>query len=207
MVEAFAIIGIVVTVIQRQSKTLLPIIPAALITFACSVPVFKIHGKKKRLMEFLLVKITLLSLIWCFMTVTLPMVENNTAVFSTSSVFIFIERFLFIFAICIPFEIRDMEQEKKRGITNLPQHIGVNMSKAFGIFLLFLFILIRFIQRSDSTGTATFKYALPLTIPDVIAGFLILLSHQHRSNYYFRVFIDGTMHLQLILLIVFNSFR
>ena len=109
-------IGILVTAFFLQTKTVSFIVLPAFITLAYSIPVLRINGKQKRLREFFLVKITVLSLAWCFMTATLPMIESNVSIFSISSLFIFAERFVFMFAICIPFEIRDMEIEKKKGI-------------------------------------------------------------------------------------------
>lgn len=207
IVETIAIVGLVASAWYVQTKTLLSIIPLAFMTLAYSRPVFRIQGKKKRLSEILFVKISVLALTWTLITVTLPIVENNRSIFTTSSLFLFTERLLFMFAICIPFEIRDMDYERKRGITTLPLHIGENLSKFVGIFFLFLFIVTLNVERIDPSCTITFAFVLPLTITAVVAGLLILISHPSRSTYFFHIFIDGTMHLQLILLILFNCFR
>jgi len=202
-----ALAGLLFSATWVEPKILFTLFPIALITLAYSVPVILLRGKKKRLREIFLVKITTLSLIWCLATVTLPMIENGTTLFSLSSLLIFIERFLFMFAICVPFEIRDMEQEKIRGNITLPQRIGIKMCKVTGLVAILIFMILVCVQFGISTTHSTHLFALPLCASGIVAAFLILFSDQHRSKYYFRIFVDGTMQLQFILLLLFNTFR
>lgn len=206
MMIGSATIGLVISATLVQTITLLALIPLTLITFAYSVPLLKLKGKKKRLREIFLVKITTLSLIWSLATVTLPMIDSGTAVFSSSSILIFTGRFLFLFAICIPFEIRDMEQEKKWGNTTLPQRIGIKMCKVTGLVAILIFMILVCIQFGFSSDQSKHFITFPLCIAAFVAAFLVLNANQHRSKYYFRIFVDGTMQLQFILLILFKSF-
>ena len=202
-----SLIGIIISGLFIQPKTLLCFIPLALITLAYSVPVLKVKGKKKRLREIFLVKITTLALVWSFTTVTLPMIDNGIDLFTKSSVALFIQRFLFMFAICIPFEIRDMEQEKKWSNTTLPIYIGVKGSKLIGLLSLLIFIILVYLQFGKSLDEMNNNFALPLYCSAVAASLLIIFSSQHRSKYYCRIFVDGTMQLQFILLLLFSTFR
>ena len=200
-----AAIGMIISIMTLQPKTILLLIPTGLITFAYSVPVLKLKGKKKRLREIFLVKITSLAFIWSLITVTLPMVDMGVSVFTTSSIFIFTERFLFMYAICVPFEIRDMEQEKKWGNMTLPQRIGVTWCKITGLLALLLFMILVWIQFGN-VPESIYHILVPQCITAIVAALLIVFSNHHRSKYYFRIFVDGTMQLQLILLLLFNHF-
>jgi len=186
--------------------TLLTLVPVALITFAYSVPVVKVKGKRKRLREVFIVKITSLSLVWCLSTVTLPMIDSGISITSHSSLAIFAERFLFMFAICVPFEIRDIEVEKKWCNVTLPILIGVNRSKQIGLLALLIFIMLVYFQFGSSAEHIN-AFVIPQFISALVAGLLLVFSTWHRNNYYFRIFVDGTMQLQFILLILFGSMQ
>ena len=198
---AIAVAGIIYTALFLQVKTLLFFFILAVITIAYSIPFLKIRGTKKRLREIVIVKITTLAFIWSFTTVTLPLLESGLNIFTASSVLIFIQRFLFMYAICIPFEIRDIEQEKTRGNMTLPQLIGVNVSKLLGVLMLLLFIVLACFQFGASN-----PLAIALSLSATVAAFLLLFSYERRSDYYFRIFVDGTMQLQFLLLILFKYF-
>jgi 4-hydroxybenzoate polyprenyltransferase len=193
-----AFIGILCSIWFVQTTTLFAFIPLAAITVTYSVPLIKIQGKKKRLREIFIVKITFLSIIWTFITVTLPLIDLHLSVTSANAILLFIERFLFIFAICIPFEIRDMEQEKQWNIITLPQRTGINGSKLIGILALIIFDLLAYFQFQNRL-----KLFFPLIISAFIAMVLVAFTYQRRNKYYFRIFVDGTMQLQFILVTLF----
>jgi 4-hydroxybenzoate polyprenyltransferase len=203
MMIAISAAGILFSAWFLQPKTLLFFIPIAIITLAYSVPVINIRGTKRRLREILLVKVTTLAFTWSLTTATMPLLDAGFNIFSVSSVMIFSERFLFMFAICIPFEIRDLTQEKTRGNVTLPQLIGVQTSKMMGLLLLFLFVILVYFQFRNSMQH---DVLIPLYLSAIVAGLLIFFSSENKSNYYFRIFVDGTMHLQFLLLILFSNF-
>jgi 4-hydroxybenzoate polyprenyltransferase len=198
-----ASIGVLVSSLFVHVRALLVLLPLAIITIAYSLPVISYRGSRKRLREIFIVKITTLSLIWCISTVTLPLIDKGITIFTLPSLFIFVERFLFMFAICIPFEIRDMEQEKKWGVITLPQRIGVKQCKILGLFALLIFMSLVYIQFGNSNGELM-NVILPMFLTAIVTGCLVWYADQRRSKYYFRIFVDGTMQLQFILLILFK---
>jgi hypothetical protein len=198
---AVAAVGILFSGSFLHAKTLLFFFALGAITFAYSVPVIKVKGTKKRLREIVIIKITTLAFTWSLTTVTLPMLETGVTILSMSSALIFTERFLFMYAICIPFEIRDIVQEKKRGNMTLPQLIGVNTSKTLGVIMLVAFILMVAFQF----GKISFwTEVMPLSLSALAAALLLIFSDEKRNTYYFRIFVDGTMQLQFLLLILFR---
>jgi len=196
-----AMFGLLLTAPFLKFKTFLLFLPLAMLTYAYTIPVLSTGNKKKRLREIFLAKITTLALVWSFSTVTIPLEDNGFDLFSASALSLFTQRFLFMFAICVPFEIRDMEQEKKWGNTTLPLLLGESKSKTIGIIALLLFSLLVYFEFSSRQLTTV---ALPLYLSAVVAALLILFSDRRRSQYYFRLFVDGTIQLQFILLLLFS---
>jgi len=123
--------------------------------------------------------------------------------------FLFAERFFFIFALCIPFEIRDMAQEHRWGNITLPMVVGIRQSKFIGLLVLLLFIFLVYIHSSYMESITGLKnyFDIPLYISAVITAFLIWFSKPTGSKYYFRLFVDGSMQLQFLLVLLFNCFR
>jgi hypothetical protein len=200
---AISVTGIAASALFLKPATLLIFFLIAIITLAYSVPVVRIKGTRKRLREIVIAKITTLAFIWSLSTVTLPMLDAGLNIYSASSVMTFAERFLFMFAICIPFEIRDMTQERIRGNLTLPQFVGLKSSKILGLVMLVLFCVLVYFHDGNPMQSSD---ANALYLSAFIAGLLIFFSHEKRSSYYFRVFVDGTMQLQFLLLILFRNF-
>ena len=82
------------------------------------------------------IKIFLISIVWTIGTTVLLVLENKL-IFSEEVILNIIARFLFVFAITIPFDIRDIKYDTGKLIT-LPLVLGVNRTK----FLAFLALAI-----------------------------------------------------------------
>lgn len=100
---------------------------------------------------------------------------------------------LYILAITIPFDIRDIgiDEDNKKTI---PQWVGINQSKLIG-FLALSLSLIPILLISPWTVSFSFS------ISYLIASYLILLSTPSKPNFYFTFWIDG--HIVLHFLLVF----
>ena len=73
------------------------------------------------------IKIYLIALVWCLSTVLLTATENNLVI-SIDVILSLISRFLFIVAITIPFDIRDIKFDALT-LKTIPMLFGVEMSK------------------------------------------------------------------------------
>jgi len=169
-----------------------------MVTLAYTLPLVFFNGQKKRLREISYVKILTVSLMWSLVTVVLPFIEYD----SSFNVFTFLERMFFVYAITIPFEIRDMEQEKKIGVLTIVAIHGIENTKRLGYFLLLMFsILCGVHQYFYHLGI---NFAIPMACSAIVAGLLIYFTNEQRTKWYYKGFIDGTMILQYALLIIFN---
>jgi 4-hydroxybenzoate polyprenyltransferase len=84
-------------------------------------------GNKKhlfKLREIPYLKIFLITSIWSVSTILLPVIQAGNEILNTNVIFLFAERFLFIFSIAIQFDIRDMQADRRAGLKTIPLLIG-----------------------------------------------------------------------------------
>lgn len=142
----------------------------------------------KRLRDFHLLKIFLIAGVWAYVTVLLPWLEVGLPI-QAHLFWVFSERALFIFALTLPFDIRDWEIEKANGVTTIPSLIGVQFTIYLALGCLALWV-----------GATWWLYppvaAWLLSGVGLVTGFLVWGSQKPRPDYYFTGFLDGMMLLQ-----------
>jgi 4-hydroxybenzoate polyprenyltransferase len=108
--------------------------------------------------------------------------------------------FFFIAAIAVSFDIRDIFQDKNNEIKTIPVIFGEKKSLMICQLLLvsYLLLLFSFTKKMDGDFLA-----LSLTI--FLSGWLIFKSKWKKNEYYYFLFLDGTMILQLIMLLIFST--
>jgi 4-hydroxybenzoate polyprenyltransferase len=148
---------------------------------------------KKRLKDFGLLKITVLTLTWTIITVWLPVAESG---WDLSIWLIFIRRFLFMGALCLAFDIRDAYYDGQAGIGTIPVAIGLKKSYRIIYVLLALFIAVSIYQLCTDGNIYIFN-AMMLS---ATATFILTeKSKSDRSDLLYLGGIDGMMLLQAIL--------
>lgn len=179
---------------ELSNEVKLMLIPLGVLTILYSVPFW--GNRRRKLRELLFVKIPLLSLIWSFTTVIFPAVEQNIDVNSPFVIQQLICRFLFIFALCVPFEIRDVEIDRSKNVRTIPVVYGTRLTKHSGIVILLIEMVIHH-WMPTSMGV---KIALDLS--SVFAIIWILMQKEEMSGYFFKVLVDGTMILRFLFLYI-----
>ena len=153
--------------------------------------VFPIVNKKK-LREFGLWKIFLIATVWAVVTVILPAVSVQDFQFSWELSVMILERCLFIFALTIPFDIRDIENDLAKGIQTIPLKIGYRHSIAVAIFSLVAFAVLAGSRLQFTGQTSSSMVYACVTLVSMV---LISKANPHRSDLYFTCVIDGMMLL------------
>ena len=173
------------------------------ISIAYSLPIWGSKGNKYGIRNIPGLKIFIIAMVWAGSTVLLPIFEIGSTDISTISnqetLILFLNRFLFIVAITIPFDIRDLFQDKQNELKTIPVIIGEKKSLGLCQFFLasHLFLLYVFIEKLDANF-----WALALSV--FISGWLIFKSRWKKNEYYYFLLLDGTMILQLFMLELFN---
>ncbi len=180
------------------ANQLLLVIPAIL-SLGYVLPFVK---GQKRLRDFDYVKIFLIAIVWGVITVLMPMLER-TSILDLSHFLILLERMLFIFAITLPFDIRDLKIDEHIDVKTIPGIIGISKTKYLGAFSLLGVLVLA--GMNWFLGIYTMWIFLALSISAVTTFFLINYSDKTEADYFFTGLMDGTMILQFLLVLLLNK--
>lgn len=159
-----------------------------------SLGFFSINGKLINLRNIPFLKLFVIAFTWSMMTVALPLLNQKLTL---DYFLVIIERFAFILAITIPFDIRDMEVDKKEGLKTIPVVLGMEMAKEIAIGLILLFTLIvlitLFIQFHSLLSS------MSLIISGLLSILMIYRTDPNRKAYFFNLGMEGMSLIQSIL--------
>lgn len=175
-----------------------------LIALAYNFPFLKLNDKKISLRNLPGIKLFLIGIVWATSCVLLPIIQiDSTSDISfpiTETLLLVAKRFLFICAITIPFDIRDLFQDKLYELKTIPVMLGEKKAWLVcqALLVLYLVLLILFTKELNLN-----VIGLALTI--FLTGWLIFKSNIKRNEYYYFFFLDGTMILQFLILFICSS--
>ena len=176
----------------------------SIISFFYSIPIFTLGGQKFGLRNIPGLKQFLITLVWTMSTVLLPIMEAQhfhiTTVSMRDLTILIAKRFLFIAALTVPFDIRDLFEDRQSGLKTVPVMWGEKNAYLFCQVLLAGYIVLLFLFRNGGFTPDFFA----LTITAVLAGWLIFKSKWEKNEYYYFFFIDGVLILQYLVLLLFN---
>ena len=183
------------------------LIPFIVITLLYVTPIFKMGGTWIRLRDGPYVKIFLVALVWTFVTVCLPLVILPDFTFQSllnpNIILTASNRFLFFFAITLPFDIRDLEHDRKNSVRTFASLLGVVGVRNFSRILLVIVTLIAlycYIQGYYFPG-----HALAIIVSCASTSWLISKADENSNEYYYSGWLDGTLMDQYFWMIFFAS--
>ena len=199
----FSIIGFLVSILLAKERVLIALAPIGLLTIFYSLPFFKKLKYVFRLREIPFLKIFLISFVWSVVTILLPIIQSNITYDIGHLLLMLIERFIFVFAITIPFDIRDISDDRVSGLKTIPILIGQKKSIVVANISLLLFTIICLVHYPMYKLT----FILPGLILSALTTLFFLNNKALRSLYYYHYgILDGTMILQGFLVIIFFYF-
>jgi len=199
----FSIIGFLASILLAKVQVLFALAPIGLLTIFYSLPFLKKIKYVFRLREIPFLKIFLISFVWSVVTILLPIIQSNITYDKGHILLMLIERFIFVFAITIPFDIRDMSDDRLSGLKTIPILIGQKKSIVVANISLLLFTIICLVHYPMYKLT----FILPGLILSTLTTLFFLNNKTLRSLYYYHYgILDGTMILQGFLVIVFFYF-
>ena len=143
-------------------------------------------------------KIFIISLVWTISTMLLLVFENNIPI-TQNIVLHLISRFLFVFAITIPFDIRDLKHDAQN-LETIPLFFGVQKSKVIGVSALFICVLIAIFQSFEDSLNSSNLLALILLY--FVASIFIRKSDESKGEMYFSFWIESLCILVYFFLII-----
>lgn len=195
----FSVVGFLAALIEAKLSVLIALSPFALITLFYSTPLSKSGKGIFRIREIPFLKIFLIALVWSVLTITLPVIYSESTMSKINILTMMAERFLFVFAITIPFDIRDMNVDKKGSLKTIPLKIGERKSVIYAVRLIIIFIIISLVHYLLINQ---FFIAVALMISGIITIFCITSKKIRNLQYYHYGILDGMMILQTILTII-----
>ncbi len=136
-------------------------------------------------------KIFMIAISWAGITVLFPIIQNYIIPREIDYI-TFLQRFLFVIVITIPFDIRDLEADSS-SLKTLPQVLGVNKSKYLSLVFLLVFFLLTFFKPIN--------YSINIIL--VVITSLLLIKATTKQNKYYSAFYVEFLPIIWYLLIVF----
>lgn len=193
--SALCAIGLLLVAYQLPLKVIIYAASFGLLTFLYAVPI--IAGINLRSVAG--IKGFIVALVWTGITVIVPIIASEIP-FSTEIAQLSCQRFILVIVWLLPFEIRDIKYDSLK-LGTFPQRLGVNRTKALGVILLLVVLLIE-IYSGDSEIWKISAVLLML----VITALLIINTKKLQSRYYASFWVEGIPIFWVLILKLFFKF-
>ena len=167
-----------------------------MVTFAYFLPILPFKNKK-RLRDFGWLKITVLAGVWTIATSVLPILywQKNIDHYP----FEILIRLMFIFTLCVVFDIRDMQTDQKNNINTLPQKVGIKNSYRLINVTLSLFVALSIIQYFRFHEMERLVSSL---LTAIITRIVVSYLRIRPSDRAYLILADGVMLLYAVLVLI-----
>lgn len=198
LMSLFAAVGMAYYALKLDAQVLVLVVVLGGVTFFYAIPILPKHilyDKQHNLRQISGVKIYVIATVWALTTVLGPALNNSIALDSILVITI-IQRFLFVFVLMLPFEIRDLKFDSLK-LATIPQQIGIKNTKNLGIVLLVFFFCLEF-MKSEVNPSRLFVVSL-VTLLTLL---FLLFAKIDQSKYYSSFWVEGIPIVWLVLLLV-----
>ena len=192
LLSLFCFFGLIITFFELNNTTKLLVLCLGAVTFFYEIP-FERVASLRRVKGL---KIYIIALVWAMTTVLLPLLEAGIE-FEVSIFLTFIQRFIFILVLMLPFEIRDLNNDDLL-LSTIPQKIGITTSKRLGFLGLFLIFLLSFLLHNNSIDILT------STIVMVVTGLFLVFSHPKKPFYFTAFWVESVPVFWALLIWISN---
>lgn len=152
-------------------------------------------GKKISLRQVKGIKLFIISFVWAAACVLIPIVESDGFV-STKNIFVlFLNMFLFIMTLTIPFDIRDVYEDQRDGLKTIPVLFGNRFAINSCALLILINAAMYYYKYSHNL-----KIVIGMVTTLVITAVLIIRPLFRKNNYYYLLLLDGMLLVQYLLI-------
>lgn len=197
-------IALIPLTLQLSIGTITLLFFIGLLALSYNFPLFKDKTKRVGLRNLPGAKLFIISMVWALSCVCVPIIELKSSGTSVSLIALLLlttKRFLFVTAITIPFDIRDLFQDKQYNLKTLPVILGEKKSALFCQALLIVYIVLLLIFVPQLTLAIAGLIAVTL-----LTGWLIFKSRWEKDEYYYFFYLDGTLILQFLSVFILQYF-
>lgn len=195
---ALGAVGAAICFFRLRLNMQIALVLPGLISLGYVIPIL---GGKRRLRDLNNLKIYLIAVVWAWITVILPILDaGKLGLENTTTLLLFLERMLFIFAITLPFDIRDLKVDGHTGVQTIPSQIGIEKTKKLVRAVLFLVLALA--ATNFLLDHYSFSTFIALAVSCSTTNLLIQKCDSITNDYYFTGLIDGTMIFQFLLILI-----
>ncbi|MXV49380.1 hypothetical protein GS399_00230 [Pedobacter sp. HMF7647] len=198
-ITIIAVLALIPLVLFLTTTSIILLGFLGVLSVSYNLPLFSFHEKKFGLRNIPGIKLFLIALVWSLSCVSLPIVELEShgiiSVSSRDTILLLTKRFLFIAALAVPFDIRDLFQDRNYDLKTIPVVLGEKKAYLFCLVLLLFYLILLFLFNN---GFDANFWGLAITI--FLAGWLIFKSDRKKDEYYYFFYLDGVLILQFLFL-------
>jgi 4-hydroxybenzoate polyprenyltransferase len=199
-----SVAGFFVVALMAKREVLFGLAPIAALTLFYSIPVY---GNKKsifRLRGIPYLKIFMISFTWSAVTILLPVIQTGHHFPPYHVALMLIERFVFVFAITIPFDTRDMEADKAAKLKTLPLLLGEQRSMNLAYLSIFIFAALCIVHYAYINQ---FSILIAMMLSAITTWMFLKWDRAKKLPLYHYAILDGTMFLQGFFVLAFSYLR
>lgn len=190
----FGIIGIICSYYIHPNSWWL-LVPMGALSTTYVIPIIPFYKNCPSLRDIPYVKIFIIGLVWSLIIVGLPMLDTQSILkIDIKLILALTQNFLFIIAITLPFDVRDIKFDEITNLKTIPRLIGVKKSILLSETLLIGAITLLYFTLPKTT------HFYGLLVGHLITMLLISFTTQKRKELFFSGLIEGT-----VLLLYFSS--
>ena len=161
---------------------------------------FRISNFRICIRSIPLFKVFLISFVWSYITYLMPLIYNGFEI-DFNILKYFIIRFLFIFAISIPFDIRDFNVDK---ILTFPRLLGVKKSKYLSWLSMLVIQLIILVDLFNSQISIPMFLALFFSME--LSSLVIYYTNTKRTNLFYGLLVEGLSIIMCLFVFITKFF-
>ncbi len=177
------------------SRIWLALIPLGLLSLGYSLPLVWGREGPYRLKDVAGLKIVLIACVWAGATGVLPAIEHLDALDHSAVILVAVERGLYIFALTLPFDLRDLERDREAGIRTIPMYLGARPTRWLAVALMGGWIVL----VTWHYGWSTTSWTPPLVASAGLTAATLARGGEDRDELYYVGLLDGMMIVQWML--------
>lgn len=174
-----------------------------IISFLYEFPLIRHNKQFKRIRNFWLLKVFLITAVWGFTTVALPAIEAGLSLVDWKVWLLVLNRSLFILPLALCFDARDILFDKAEGLNTIPIKIGLEKMPRLYVQLLAAFVIASMLQFGFLPAFRP-GVLLALIASAFITYRMVIKTIPRKSDLYYTFGVDGMMILQFLLVWLFN---
>ena len=141
-------------------------------------------------------KIYIIALTWAYVIGYLPIVFYNASI-TKDVILTLVQLFLLVFALMIPFEVRDLKLDDP-SLHTLPQRFGVKQSRRIGMVAMIVFLMIQFFYAE-----VTMVSIIIASVVTKITLLALWFTRKEMAEQYASVFVESIPIVWAVLIYLF----